>query len=104
MYLTGERTRIAAMSLIDVSRPPSWPELRQTVRDVRAHFSSRGLRTPSGITFRRINEATRLYFVSEPHFKRDTSLLCVDLPSPHPAPPWASLLEAGFQSLPSSVR
>lgn len=91
------------MSLNDTSRAPSWPELRQTVRDVRTHFSTRGLRTPSGITFRRVNETTRLYFVSEPHFKRDTSLLCVDLPSPHPAPPWAPLLEAGFQSLPNSV-
>ena len=32
------------------------------------------------------------------------SLLYVDLPSPHPAPPWNPLLEAGFQSLPSNVR
>ena len=36
------------MSLIEVSTPPSWSELRQTVRDVRSHFSSRGTRTPSG--------------------------------------------------------
>jgi len=84
-------------------RAPSWAELRQTVRDVRSHFSTKGLRTPSGLNFRKINENTRLYFVSEPHFKRDTSLLYVDLPSPHPAPPWNPLLEAGFQSLPSNV-
>lgn len=92
------------MSFIDVSRPPSWAELRQTVRDVRSHFSTKGLRTPSGVTFRKVNDSTRLYFVSEPHFKRDTSLLYVDLPSPHTTPPqWNSLLEAGFQSLSTSV-
>ena len=54
--------------------------------------------------FRKVNNGTRLYFVSEPYFKRDTSLLYVDLPSPHPAPTWNPLLEAGFQSLPSSIR
>lgn len=91
------------MSFIDVSRPPSWSELRQNVRDVRAHFSTRGLRTPSGLSFRKLNETHRLYFVSEPTFKRDTSLLYVDLPSTNLAPPWNILLEAGFQSLPSSV-
>lgn len=90
------------MSVTDTTAPPTWAEIRQKVRDVRAHFS-KGLRiTPSYITFREINETTRVYFVSELH-KRDTSLLYVDLPSPYPAPPWNPLLEAGFQSLPSNV-
>ncbi|XP_023345697.1 dipeptidyl peptidase 9 [Eurytemora carolleeae] len=81
----------------------SWAEIKQKVSCVRSHFSSKGLRTPSCITFRKVNNGTRLYFVSEPYFKRDTSLLYVDLPSPHPAPTWNPLLEAGFQSLPSSI-
>ena len=39
---------------------------------------------------RKVNDSTRLYFVSEPHFKRDTSLLYVDLPSQHTTPPQES--------------
>jgi len=90
------------MSVSDTPPPPTWAQIRQKVRDVRANFS-KGLRiTPSYITFREINDSTRVYFVSEVH-KRDTSLLYVDLPSPYPAPPWNPLLEAGFQSLPANV-
>ena len=95
------------MSLIEVSAPPTWSELRQTVRDVRSHFSNRGLRTPSCLTFRKTGGRTRLYFLSEPASKRDTSLLYVDLPptvgQAH-NPQWCPLIEAGFQVIPGPVR
>jgi len=94
------------MSLIEVSTPPTWSELRQTVRDVRSHFSNRGLRTPSCLTFRKTGGRTRLYFLSEPASKRDTSLLYVDLPptvgQAH-SPQWCPLIEAGFQVIPGPV-
>jgi len=100
----GAATRI--MSLIEVSSRPSWAELRQTVRDVRSQVSSRGLRTPSCLTFRRTGGRNRLYFLSEPATKRDTSLLYVDLP-PSPGqttnPQWCPLIEAGFQVIPGPV-
>jgi len=96
------------MSLIEVSSPPTWSELRQTVRDVRAHFSNRGTRTPSGLTFRKTGGRTRLYFLSEPASKRDTSLFYTDLPptvsQSQNNPQWCPLIEAGFQALiPSNV-
>lgn len=94
------------MSLIEVNGQPSWSELRQTVRDVRSHFSSRGFRTPSCLTFRRSGDHIRLYFLSEPASKRDTSLLYVDLPattgSVH-SPSWCPLIESGFQVIPGPV-
>ena len=95
------------MSLIEVSSPPTWSELRQTVRDVRSHFSNRGLRTPSCLTFRKTGGRTRLYFLSEPASKRDTSLLYVDLPptvGQAQNPQWCPLIEAGFQVIPGPVR
>ena len=115
------------MSLIEVSTPPSWSELRQTVRDVRSHFSNRGTRTPSGecfawkylikfyqnylpgLTFRRTGGRTRLYFLSEPATKRDTSLYYTDLPPTsssqvHGNPSWCPLIESGFQVIPGPVR
>ena len=96
------------MSLIEVSTPPSWSELRQTVRDVRSHFSNRGTRTPSGLTFRKTGGRTSLYFLSEPATKRDTSLFYTDLPPPasqtHNNPQWCPLIEAGFQVIPGPVR
>lgn len=95
------------MSLIEVSNPPTWSELRQTVRDVRSHFSSRGTRTPSCLTFRKTGGRTRLYFLSEPASKRDTSLFYTDLPpsgTQNHNPQWCPLIEAGFQVLPGPVR
>ena len=95
------------MSLIEVNGQPSWSELRQTVRDVRSHFSNRGFRTPSCLTFRRAGDHTRLYFLSEPASKRDTSLLYVDLPSSTATavhtPTWCPLIESGFQVIPGPV-
>ena len=92
----------ALSTLFQVAAPPTWAELRQTVRDVRSQVaftcllllfqdeflhileldfllhscpiflsfspqvSSRGLRTPSCLTFRKTGGRNRLYFLSEP--------------------------------------
>ena len=61
-----------------------------------------------GLTFRKTGGRTRLYFLSEPATKRDTSLFYTDLPpslsQSQNNPQWCPLIEAGFQALiPSNV-
>ena len=55
----------------------------------------------TGLTFRKTGGRTRLYFLSEPASKRDTSLFYTDLPPPasqtHSNPQWCPLIESGFQ-------
>lgn len=82
-HCNGSTSQSAPMQTNDmepVTRKKTWPELKESVTELRKQLSRLSTMVPMNIQFRKLSDSrTRIYFLGTPPNGWETTLLCTDI-------------------------